>query len=242
MLDGVTMNKLKRILAGSAVVVVTGLVGVGSAHAAFIRGSVDPQFTGSGNANGLYWTALITFETNLSCPLLNQSGLNLLQPSPNACNPLPGYANLQVSATLGTSAGSGDTIPINFTAGSPNILMNLSGGVPTGIATPAAPAGQFGATPFVFSSLVQGNAWLQFVFDDNGDNFTGLSHGILFLEICNRGNSDLPTCTNTVDGPNTTSGTGALVVSVVPEPPIALLLLAAMPAVWLARRRRSQTR
>jgi hypothetical protein len=229
------MNTLKRILAGSAVVVVTSLVGAGNAHAAFIRGVVDPIFTGSGNANGLYWTALLQFETNLNCPLLNQNGLSTLQPSPNSCNPLPGYANLQVSATLGSSAGSLDTIPINFTAGSPNIIMNLSGGTPTGIATPAAPPGQFGATPFFFSPTVQGNAWLQFVFD--AGDFTGLSHGILFLEIC--GGAGLPVCSGIA---NATSGIGALAVSVVPEPPIAWLLLAAMPVAWLVRRRRSQAR
>ncbi len=231
------MNKLKRILAGSAVVVVTGLVGAGGAHAAVIRGSVDPAFSGAGNANGLYWTALIQFETDLSCPLLNQNGLNLLQPAPNSCNPLPGYSNLQVSATLGTSPGSLDTIPISFAAGTPNIIMNLSGGTPTGLATPAAPPGQFGGTPFVFSPTVQGFAWLQFAFNGGGD-FTGLSHGTLFLEIC--GGAGLPVCSGIG---NATSGDGDLVVTVVtavPEPPIAWLLLAAMPVAWLMRRRRSQ--
>jgi hypothetical protein len=233
MLMGVTMNKLKRVLTGCAVVVVTGLLGAGGADAAFIRGNVDPVFTGSGNANGLYWTGLIQFDADLSC--LNQNGINVLQPPPNSCDPFGGFANLQVSATLGTSQGSLDTITINFTAGSPNIGLFLSGGTPIGISAPTAPPGQFGATPFFFSPTVRGNAWLQFDFD--AGPFTGLSHGIFFLEIC--GGDGLPVCTGIG---NATSGVGALVVTVVPEPPVAWLLLAAMPVAWLVRRRRSQAR
>jgi len=227
------MNKLKRILAGW--VMFAGLLGLGTAEAAFIRGTVDPPFNGGGPAAGTYWSAIILFDTDVSCL---QEGLNVLLAPPVTCAnnaPFNGYSNLSVNATLGGLPISFPIIPLQ------SIALSVVGGAPVAISAPAA-TGAFGAAPFFLSSAIQGNAWLSFSFNSPVGGLVTGGYGTLFLEICGEGTASGAACTGNIA--NAFQGTGVAVVNVIglPEPPITLLLLAAMPVAWLVRRRRAQAR
>ena len=148
---------------------------------------------------------------------------------------------LQVTGTLGSSISDPSPIIFNFLsnpgpASPPVITLTSTGGVVTGIGTAA-----IGPTFFNFSPSIFGFAWVDF---DLPTVVGGGSMAQLLLQLCptstvsawRSSDSDDDDVCN-AGSPTDRSVFTTIRISQVPEPGMAWLLLAALSAGWLVRRR-----
>jgi len=233
------VKRTNKRIACAAAVALSWLVGIGTANAIIVRGFVDPLFGGSGVENGMYWTAEIEFQdADNSC--VASDGTNI------TCTPDAG--SLSITGTLQQQVPGpfGPVVPVDFlfSAADPVIKLNVSGGVITGIQT-----GIIGPTDFttVSGPDIQGFAWVDFEFG-SGDS---PSVANLLFQICppvtvpdtrSFSFSRYNDCTPSADcTPNSeladTSTTATVRIEQIPEPGMLWLVVAAMSAGWLARRR-----
>lgn len=157
---------------GFAMAVLWGL-GLGSANATLVRGSIDPTFGGSGTLAGIYWTANISFNVDSSCLAAATQDISC--------------AITGLTATGTVDDGTDGTVPVNYLAtpmsppSSVDLAVDASHNV-IGIGT--MPIG-FGTVTFPALSEVA-NLWVQFylpVF--NGDGvITTASQGDLIATLC----------------------------------------------------------
>jgi hypothetical protein len=226
-------NNLKRVLGYSFAIAFAWVASFGNANAILVKGHIDPLFGGSGvDTSGIYWTGLLEFtDSDNSCVSgPNANGVH-------TCAPDAG--SLSVTGTLQLGP---DTAAIDFLFGGPTpvITVNVVGGVITGIQT-----GPIGPTDLFTLGSLQGFGWLDF---ESG----GMAQLLLqlcpppppsdFVSLSTFSSYHSYDCEPSADcTPNmqlaTRSDPAVVTIEQIPEPATTLLLLGALAAGWIVRRR-----
>lgn len=230
-------NNLKRVLGYSFAIAFAWVASFGNANAILVKGHIDPLFGGSGDASGVYWTALLEFtDSDNSCV----SGANA--DGVHTCTPDAG--SLSVTGTLQEGANTA-VIDFLFSSTSPTITVDVQGGVIQAIQT-----GPIGPTDLFTLGSLQGFAWIDFEFGSAFDS-DNASMAQLLLQLCPP-SSDLvsvstfgsghsydcePSADCTPTAPTDFSDPALVTVEQIPEPATTLLLLGALAAGWIVRRR-----
>jgi hypothetical protein len=223
-------NNLKRVLGYSFAIAFAWVASFGNANAILVKGHIDPLFGGSGVFSGVYWTGLLEFtDSDNSCV----SGANA--DGVHTCTPDAG--SLSVTGTLQLGP---DTAVLDFLFGAPTpvITVNVVGGVITGIQT-----GPIGPTDLFSLGSLQGFGWLDFESNSMAQLLLQLCPPLSdFASFSTFSSSHSYDCEPSADcTPNiqltTASDPAVVTIEQIPEPATALLLLGALAAGWIVRRR-----